>query len=47
MIINVVEDFTDTPGARYKTQGSFSGEEFRDEILYPQFIKSLKENETL
>ena len=30
MIINVVEDFTDTPGARYKTQGSFSGEEFRD-----------------
>lgn len=47
MIINVVEDFTDTPGARYKTQGSFSGEEFRDKILYPKFIKALKENEIL
>ena len=44
MIINVVEDFTDTPGARYKTQGSFSGEEFRDKILYPKFIKALKES---
>lgn len=47
MIIEVVKDFTDTPGARYKSQGSFSGEEFRDEILYPKFMESLKENKTL
>lgn len=47
MIINVVNDFTDTPGARYKTQGSFSGEEFRDNILYPKFINSLKEKKVL
>ena len=47
MIIEVVKDFTDTPGARYKSQGSFSGEEFRDDTLYPKFIESLKENKVL
>ena len=48
MNINIlVKDFTDTPGARYKSQGSFSGEEFRDDILYPKFIESLKENKVL
>lgn len=47
MIIEVAKDFTDTPGARYKSQGSYSGEEFRDDILYPKFIESLKENTIL
>ena len=47
MIIDIVRDFTDTPGARYKTQGSYSGEEFRDTILYPKFIEALKNDKTL
>lgn len=47
MIIEIAKDFTDTPGARYRTQGSYSGQEFRDDFLYPEFIKSLKENKTL
>lgn len=47
MIIDIVKEFTDTPGARYKTQGSYSGEEFRDTILYPKFKESLKNNESL
>ena len=47
MIISVVNDFTDTPGARYKSQGSYSGEEFRNEILYPKFKEALKENKVL
>ena len=42
MNINVVNDFTDTPGARYKKQGPFSGEQFRNEILYPKFIDAEK-----
>ncbi len=30
-----VAEFTKFPGPRYKKLGSFSGEEFRDEILLP------------
>jgi hypothetical protein len=33
--INFVQDFTDTPGGRYRHEGPFSGEQFRDEILEP------------
>ena len=47
VIINVAKDFTETPGARYKTQGAFSGEEFRDNILYPKFIESINNGEKL
>ena len=47
IMINVAKDFTETPGARYKTQGAFSGEEFRDNILYPKFIDSIKNNDKL
>ena len=46
-MINVAKEFTETPGARYKTQGAFSGEEFRDDILYPKFIESISNNEKL
>lgn len=41
VMINVAKEFTETPGARYKTQGAFSGEEFRDNILYLRDILSL------
>lgn len=47
VMINVAKEFTETPGARYKTQGAFSGEEFRDDILYPKFIESISNNEKL
>lgn len=32
-IINIAKDFTETPGARYYTDGNFPGEEFRDKFL--------------
>lgn len=35
--ISISKDFTKTPGARYKTDGPFSGEEFREKILEPIF----------
>lgn len=33
--INVAEDFSRYPAGRYKTDGPFSGERFRDEFLVP------------
>ena len=47
MIIKVINDFTNTPGARYEYQGPFSGEQFRNEILYPKFIEAEKNHEEL
>ncbi|MBP9811845.1 STAS-like domain-containing protein [Candidatus Gracilibacteria bacterium] len=35
--INISKDFTDAPGARFKTDGKFSGEEFYESILKPNF----------
>lgn len=35
--INIAKDFASTPGARYKADGSFSGEEFRERCLEPYF----------
>jgi hypothetical protein len=32
-----VAEFTRTPGARYRADGPYSGEEFRDTILFPRF----------
>lgn len=37
MIIKISKDFTDTPGARYISEGPFSGEQFRKEILKIKF----------
>lgn len=35
--INIAKEFTDTPGARYITDGPFSGEVFRKEKLEEHF----------
>jgi len=43
IIINV-KDFSKTPGSRYKEEGDFSGEEFRESILEPKFEEALKSN---
>jgi hypothetical protein len=34
-VIDVARDFTRTPGGRYRNQGEWSGEQFREEILEP------------
>lgn len=39
--INLARDFSKFPGPRYKNEGQFSGEQFRNEILYPQVISSI------
>lgn len=45
--INILEDFTDTPGARTYSDGKFSGQEFYDEILLPKYKEALKQDEKL
>lgn len=35
--ISIARDFTKTPGARLKTDGEYSGEEFREKFLDPLF----------
>jgi hypothetical protein len=41
--ISLVNDFTATPGGRYRWQGDYSGEEFREAHLLP----ALTANETV
>lgn len=45
--IKVSDDFTKSPGGRYKEEGNYSGEEFRDLILFPKYCQAKKENDKL
>lgn len=45
--IIIAEDFTKIPGARYSSEGDFSGEEFRNKILYPKYLEAKKKKEKL
>ena len=47
MIINICKDFSDTPGARCRSDGPFSGEEFRETLLKPRFLEATTKNEEL
>lgn len=40
--ITIATDFTDHPGARYRTDGDFSGQQFLEEILLPKFESAVK-----
>lgn len=37
--INIAKEFSRTPGARYTTDGQFSGQDFRERCLVPLFEK--------
>lgn len=38
--VTIARDFSETPGPRYRTDGKFSGEEFRHKVLLPAFLKA-------
>lgn len=38
--LDVSKDYTDTPGGRYIKDGSFSGEDYRENVLYPKYIEA-------
>ncbi len=45
--ISIANDFSKTPGSRYKKEGDFSGEQFFEEILDPAFDKAEKEGKKI
>lgn len=42
-----IADFSITPGSRYREEGPFSGQEFREDILEPEFKKTLESDKKL
>lgn len=46
-IINIAKEFTDAPGPRHKSDGPYSGEEFRCTILEPKYLECIKNNEKI
>ena len=38
-LISIAENFSKFPAGRYKSDGPFSGQHFRDDILYPALRK--------
>ncbi|RHU86930.1 DUF4325 domain-containing protein [Ruminococcus sp. OM08-7] len=47
MKISIATDFSRTPGARHASEGKYSGDEFRDNILYPKYSEAIEKNEKL
>lgn len=45
--IVIVNDFSAITGGRTRTEGEYSGEEFRDNVLMPRYKESLEKNEIL
>jgi hypothetical protein len=44
--IDIGKDFSEDPGGRYYTDGPGSGEQFREELLWPK-VKKLKKGEKI
>ncbi|MGD1046399.1 MAG: STAS-like domain-containing protein [Bacteroidota bacterium] len=42
LIINIAKDFSPTPGARFRTDGPYSGQEFRETFLEQLFSNPSK-----
>lgn len=47
MLYKISSQFTDTPGGRYRSDGKFSGEEFREAVLQDIFRASVSNDEIL
>lgn len=45
--LNVASEFSQTPGPRFRTEGRYSGEEFRETILRKRFDEAVKEGAKL
>lgn len=41
LVIDIARDYSRCPGARYESEGDFSGERFRETLLAPKLIESI------
>lgn len=44
IVLNIAKEFSRCPGARYRIEGDYSGEEFRTEHLVPKLREAIKEH---
>ena len=47
MLIKISRDFSETPGARHRDEGNFSGEEFRDDLLIKKYNEARAQRQKL
>lgn len=47
MKIKISKDYSKTPGGRFKSEGAYSGEDFRESILFPKYNEAKKAGDTL
>lgn len=45
--ISIATDFSDSPGARYREDGEFSGQAFLEDVLLPAFETAVANNQKL
>jgi len=45
--LSIAQDFSETPGPRYISEGEFSGELFRQTVLKPTVVKVLESGDQL
>ena len=41
-MLNIAKDYTRCPGARFESEGDYSGERFRNEFLAPKLKEAIK-----
>lgn len=47
LILNIAKDFSRCPGARFRSEGDFSGEEFRTDYLVPKIKLAIEKGVNL
>lgn len=45
--LNVAQEFSKTPGPRFRSEGKFSGEQFREEVLRKRFDEAVRQGAKL
>lgn len=45
--INISKDYSKTPGGRYRKEGNYSGEDFREKVLIPNYKRAIENGEKL
>lgn len=47
IVVSIANDFSISPGPRYRDEGDFSGEQFREDILEKRFQEAVDSNKKL